>query len=96
MTDLSRFSSLSPNPLKPTLLVKHAFQSFYISLKLTLSCGLLGPDKLGSTDDKSNSITAPENSGSTYFPSYVLNNPYLCKYSLTILTLSSDRPVKLR
>lgn len=55
--------------MNPTLLVKQAFQSFYISLKLTLSCGLLGPDKHGSTVDKSKSIKAPENSGSYYFPS---------------------------
>ena len=55
--------------MNPTLLVKHDYQSYFMSFKLTLSCGLLGPDKQGSTVDKSNSIIAPENSGSTYFPS---------------------------
>jgi hypothetical protein len=56
----SRVSYLSPNPLKPTTFDRHDVKSCFISVKATLSCGLLGPDTHGTTVDKSNSIIAPE------------------------------------
>lgn len=46
---LFKASFLIPNPLNPTLLVKQAFQSAFISDNATLSWGLLGPERQGST-----------------------------------------------
>lgn len=56
-----------PNPLKPTLLFKHYFQSDYISANGTLSCGLFGPDNDGYTVPKSRSSTSPVKCGSLSF-----------------------------
>lgn len=58
-TDFYVFSYLIPNPLNPTLLTRQSFQSFFISERVTLSWGLLGPDKQGSTLLNSNSRHDP-------------------------------------
>ena len=89
-------SGLSPYPLNPTLLVKAVVKSVFISDKLTLSCGLLGPDNDGYTVDKSNSINSPEYIGSFVEPSYYTNNPYSFKYDSIVLTFCSSLFVSLR
>ena len=58
------FSYGIPNPLKPILLFKQDYQSFFISERETLSCGLFGPDKLGYTEARSKSMISPEKLGS--------------------------------
>jgi len=50
-------SFFKPNPLLLTGAVKHWCQSFYIFFMPTLSWGSFGPDKVGSTVERSNSIT---------------------------------------